>query len=97
MRKPFKVRSKKIRQSARGEVCSLREPNICVDNPSTVVFAHLKGNKGTGTKNHDIFGVYACMNCHMFLDRGRVSDEDQMRALQETQLKLIEKGIITVE
>lgn len=97
MRKPYKIRSKKITRSAWGEVCSLREVGICNDDPSTTVFAHLSGSKGTATKNHDVFGVYACMNCHQALDSGRVSHKDQLRALQETQLKLIEKGIIIVE
>ena len=102
MFKQKKIRSKKITQSARGESCTLRIPTVCNHNSETVVFAHIAGNKGTGTKNHDLFGVYACSNCHDWID-GRcnyaVNDylEEILRALQETQLKLIEKGIIEVK
>lgn len=102
-KKPTKIRSKKIRQSARGESCSLRRPMICNQNTDTTVLAHLKGNKGTGTKNHDIFAVYACSACHDWLDdRADMPIEahhgwDVLRALQETQLKLISKGLITIK
>ena len=98
--KPTKIRSKKIRDSARGEVCALRIPDVCNHNPETVVFAHLPGNKGTGTKNHDLFGVYACSECHNWMDgrHWKVVYESKssasLRALQETQIKLIEKGLI---
>jgi hypothetical protein len=62
-----------------------------------VVFCHLPGNKGTGTKNHDLFGVHGCASCHQKLDAGEVSGEDQLRAYQETLLRLVEKEIITVK
>ena len=100
--KPTKIRSKKIRDSARGEYCTLRIPDVCNHNPETVVFAHLPGNKGTGTKNHDLFGVYACCECHDWADgrHWKVVNESKssayLRALQETQIKLIEKGLIKV-
>lgn len=101
--KPTKIRSKKITQSAKGELCTFRNPAICNHNPETTVFCHLPGNKGMGTKNHDIFGIYACSSCHDFID-GRYklpftidNYPALLRALQETQLKLVEKGIITVK
>ena len=103
LQKPNKIRSKAIRQSARGESCSLRRPGICNHNPETTVLAHLPGNKGTGTKNHDIFAVYACSDCHDWLDdRGFMPLEahhgwDVLKALQETQIKLYEKGLIKCE
>jgi hypothetical protein len=99
--KPKKIRSKKITQSARGENCTLRIPSVCNHNTETVVFAHLPGNKGTSTKNHDLFGIYSCSNCHDWLD-GRSNYavmsyyQECLRALQETQLKLIEKGLIQI-
>ena len=101
MKKPYKIRSNAIRKSAWGETCSLRIPSVCNGNDETVVFAHLPGNKGISTKNHDLFGVYACSHCHDWLD-GRsnyaVMDyySELLRALQETQLKLYEKGILEV-
>lgn len=103
--KPIKIRSKKITDSAKGEDCTLRIPGICNGNPETTVFAHLPGNKGTGTKNHDIFGVYACSDCHDWLD-GRsdkyavamlTREKEYLRALQETQIKLYQKGLLKVD
>ena len=96
MKKPYKIRSNAIRKSAWGETCSLRIPSVCNGNDETVVFAHLPGNKGVGTKNHDLMGIYACYKCHLELDAGNIDAKDQLRALQETQLKLYEKGILEV-
>ena len=90
------MKSKKIRNSARGEDCSLRVSTNCQDG-ETVIFAHLNSNyRGTGMKSPDLFGVYACHECHMWLDTGGVNYQDQLRALQETQMKLYNKGLIEV-
>ena len=90
------MKSKKIRESARGEDCSLRESPECQDG-ETVVFCHLNsGFRGTGIKSPDLFGVYACYQCHQILDAGEVLYKDQLRALQETQMKLYHKGLIEV-
>lgn len=62
----------------------------------TTVFAHLPGNKGVGTKNDDLFGVYACYSCHQKLDSGKVDPADQLRAFQETLLRLYEQGILSI-
>lgn len=101
--KPQKIRSKKIRKSAKGEGCTLRIPGVCNGNNETTVFAHLPGNKGTGTKNHDLFGVYCCSDCHDWID-GRSSkaadpcnlEEEMLRALEETQLRLYQKDLIKI-
>ena len=93
--KPKKIRSKKITDSAKGQSCTLRIAGVCNYNNETVVACHLPGNKGTGTKNHDIFCVHACSLCHLALDRGNVSNKDKLRALQETQLRLVEMGLIS--
>jgi len=91
------MKSKKIRESARGESCALRVSVQCQDG-ETVVFCHLNSNfRGVGLKSPDLFGVYGCYNCHQMLDRGDVSGHDQLRALQETQMKLYEKGLIQVK
>jgi len=98
-----KIRSKKIRQSAKGKACALRIPGVCNGNPEKTVFAHLPGNKGIGTKNHDLFGVYACSDCHDWLD-GRKENKlclnkewEFLRALQETQIILYQQGLIEVK
>lgn len=91
----------KLRKSARGEDCSLRL-RCCNFDPETTVLAHLPSNsRGMGMKSPDHWAVYCCSSCHDVLD-GRVngiecSDEDVLRALHETQGKMIEKGLIVVK
>jgi len=69
-----KVRSEKLRKSARGQPCSLRIasfiPGHSCASDETTVLAHLPVNgKGTGTKVSDLGAVYACAHCHDLLDR----------------------------
>lgn len=91
-----KIVSKKIRQSAKGENCSLRVTQ-CSGN-DTVVLAHLNSEyKGIGNKSPDIFGIYCCARCHYMLDQNIINHKDQLRALQETQIKLYQKGLIEIK
>ena len=91
----------KIRESARGEDCSLRLTQ-CASNETTVL-AHIGRNRGMGIKCADYFAVYACGNCHDIID-GRVESQfsklelqaEKLRALEETQGKLIKKGLLNV-
>lgn len=90
------MRSSKIRESAEGESCSLRVSENCQDG-ETVVFCHLNSNyRGVGLKSPDLFGVYGCHWCHVMLDSSEVDCCDQLRAMQETQMKLFSKGLIKV-
>ncbi len=89
----------KIRNSARGEDCSLRL-GMC-SSDETVILAHIGRIRGMGIKCADHFAVYACSSCHDVID-GRAKSEfsklelqaEKLRALEETQLKLIEKGLL---
>lgn len=94
----------KITLSARNEECTVRLAGICNHNPETVVFAHINGVRfghGMGLKANDIHGAYACSACHDALDRRTHTDlsKDFLKlshyeAMIETQLKLIQKGLI---
>ena len=94
--------SKKIRDSARGEDCSLRL-GMC-SSPETVILAHIGRNRGIGIKCADYFSVYSCSNCHDIID-GRVNNPhldldleyEKLRALEETQGKLINKGLLCIK
>lgn len=88
----------KITKSAKNECCSLRvSPKCSHDEEGKVVLAHLNSNyRGVGFKSPDIFGVYACYECHLLLDSSKVDYEDQQRAHQETLMKLIDKGLVNV-
>ena len=96
------IKSKKIRESARGEDCTLRL-GICSSN-ETVVFCHIGRRRGMGIKCGDNFGIYCCAACHDVID-GRVKsyfsrdelDANKLRALEETQEKLIEKGLLVLK
>lgn len=93
-----KVVSKKIRNSARGEDCALRIPNVCFNDTDTVILAHVKSKyKGWGMKSLDIHGMYCCFNCHAHYDLGNKIDPQWiLDAMIETQYKLIEKGLICI-
>lgn len=104
--KPFKVRSDALRQSAKGQTCTVRLPGFCNHNAATTVLAHLPGGgSGTGTKGDDTHAAYACSDCHDFIDRRRQSKElsgaivldAMLRGLAETHHRMIEAGLLKVE
>ena len=91
----------KIRNSARGEDCSLRLGRC--SSPETVILAHIGKHRGMGMKCADYFAVYSCSACHDIID-GRVPsvfsmveiEREKLRALEETQAKLFEKVLLNV-
>lgn len=60
----------KARKAARDQECTVRGPN-CLWGTETVVLAHVRRpwNAGVGMKPKDSHGVYACANCHDFIDQ----------------------------
>lgn len=96
----MKIVSRKLRDSAHGESCTLRLDG-CRNDRDTVVLAHLPcGQKGIGMKSPDMMGVYACYHCHAIIDgpkRWEVPARDYLRALAETQMMFIEKGLMHIE
>lgn len=101
------IRSKRIRESARGRPCTVRGPT-CNRNPETTVWAHspfrIHNNGGMGMKCGDLFGCYSCADCHSWL-AGLVnhSGPSESRTLayhraQDRSLQmLIEAGIVQVK
>lgn len=101
--KPEPIRSKKIRESARGETCTLQIPGVCNGDPETTVFCHFPDEtNGMGTKSCDLSGGYGCSSCHDLIDRrthvrGFAPEEREFfmrRAQTRTMRRLIEKGVI---
>ena len=103
------IRLKKIRESAKGQACTVQSP-WCNGNPETTVFAHYgePGEKGMGLKPDDTSGAYACSACHDWLD-GRIKaspiDETEeeyrhvkgrywFRAMRRTWALLVENGVL---
>jgi len=101
----MEIRSKALRESARGEECTLQIIGICNHDRSTTVLAHLPSEwKGMGNKSPDLgSAVYACYACHDRLDsrNGIMSQEDKLfyslRGLQRTIVRMYEKGTIQIK
>ena len=95
-----------IRDSARGEECTVRLIGVCNHDPETTVWSHYPRNdagKGMGTKSLDLAGCYCCSACHDVVDgRAPMSGglsrafvmlawfEGHMRSL----IRLAEKGLL---
>lgn len=97
-----KVRSNKIRRSARGQDCTLRIPGYCNFDPETTVLAHVGRDRGMAIKCDDNMAVYACSGCHDAID-GRTTVLEKgyraqciLDALEQTQKIMIDQGLITV-
>ncbi len=95
----------KIRQSARGEDCTIRIPGVCNFNPETTVLCHPnthRAGKGKGLKAADELGAYGCSDCHAVLDgQGKRTILDRRyielcfwHGHAETYLKLKQKGLV---
>lgn len=93
------IRSNKIRNSARGENCTVNSP-VCNNRSETVVLAHSnygEDGKGMGQKAHDIYSCYACSDCHRWLDESGEDTRDAFhRAMKRTWKRLIDKGVIKI-
>ena len=99
----------KIRQSARGEECTLMLPGICNFDPETVVWAHSnrsQDGKGAGLKSEDDKGAYACFCCHAVYDRQRKRPEglslEYVEAaftagMSASRAILVRRGLITAK
>ncbi len=85
--------------SAKGEDCTLRLTGICNFNPETTVCAHIGARRGIGIKAGDNMVVYSCSSCHTEIDsKGKSAyADDKLRALEETQERLIDKGLMVIK
>lgn len=98
-----RTKTSKIRQSAKGQQCTVGIPQICNGNPETVVLAHLNGG-GMGAKHPDIHAAFSCSACHSWLDGGYantgynrdIRDLWHLQAVIRTQLILIKQGLMEV-
>tara|TARA_R110001592_G_scaffold114643_2_gene314648 strand:+ start:83 stop:367 length:285 start_codon:yes stop_codon:yes gene_type:complete len=91
--------SKKMRDAARGEHCTIGLAG-CLPGTETVVLAHLP-NRSIGKKNNDYNAAFACYSCHQALDgqRSHNFDPDWMDLLhrrgQEITLnRMVERKVI---
>lgn len=80
-------------------------------SPETNVMHHMDemGGRGMGTKETDLAAIVVCHNCHRLLESPSIKEMDAMaeslpdlllqlmRALVETQARLVDAGIIIVK
>lgn len=74
----------KLTESAKGQECLIRVPGVCNYDPSTTVLAHLNGG-GMGMKHNDLFGSFACSDCHNFVD----SRDDGVNIVSQKERRLL--------
>lgn len=102
--KQHRHESKKLRESARGQDCTVRIPGYCNYDKSTVVLAHLNGG-GMGTKKSDLFAAFACSSCHDVLDwrvkaRQYTMDEIELmhrEGVERTQQHWLDVGLVVLK
>lgn len=96
------IKSKKLKDSARDQVCTLNVAAVCNCDPSTTVLCHIKTEGGCmGGKPPDISAAFGCSMCHEWLDQNKGTEEDRLyytrRGIIRTQLKWIEMGIMCIK
>lgn len=99
----------KLTESARGELCTIRLPGVCLFHPETTVWCHANGSaagKGIGMKSHDLLGAFGCQPCHDVYDRRRPAPIGSTRVDIElafwegharSLLRLLERGLIVLK
>lgn len=91
-------RSKKYRDAARGQNCTMRLPG-CKNKTETVVLAHRNG-AGMGTKASDYDAADMCAYCHDHYDGRRKGfatagmEVEFARARLETIINRLERGVL---
>ena len=63
--------SQRIRDSARGESCTVRIVGVCSFDPEKTIWSHAPlgaGGKGRSIKALDLCGAYACTSCDAVVD-----------------------------
>lgn len=101
----MKIKSKKLRDSARNQDCTLRLVGVCNFNDETTILCHVGVMAGMGTKSSDNMAVFGCSSCHDVID-GKTSysvtdnpdiHHDIIRAIGETQQIWIDKGLMVIK
>jgi hypothetical protein len=97
MEKHKALRSRILRESARGQDCLL-QTGVCNGNPETTVLCHIPHHesKGMGLKPDDFLAVWGCSDCHSLLDNRNdygLSKETRLEIFHKAYLKQIAKWI----
>lgn len=81
------IHSKKVRDAARGQPCTLQIVGVCSGDWSTTVLAHLPDEShGIARKSDDISGCFACDACHSVID-GRANWPEREKEYRDWYLR----------
>lgn len=58
-----------LRKKAEGAPCTVNIAQVCKDDGTTTVLAHIRQGTGIGQKPDDLSAVIACYQCHDAIDR----------------------------
>lgn len=95
------ISSKKLRDSARDEECTLNIAGVCNYDNATVVLCHINLDGGKmGGKTDDYSAAFGCSACHAALDSNAMSREDWLfyasRGVMRTLRRWIEIGLVVI-
>lgn len=93
--------STKLRNSARGQPCTLAIPGHCQGGTETTVLCHAPSEiKGLGNKSHDFHAAFGCVGCHTALDQHKLPKADEafywLRGVMRTQSEWLRLGLMFV-
>lgn len=96
--KPYK--SKKLRNSAKGQQCTLNIAGVCNYNSETTVLCHINTMGGAmGAKSDDFSACFGCSDCHYHLDTHKLTELDELfytrRAMVRTWQVWINEGYLS--
>ena len=100
----MRIKSNKLRASAKGQECQVRLPGVCNWNERTTVLAHVGKDSGMGMKASDIEATFACSSCHSVMDGHTKHDFDNdflrlamLEGAERTRAIWVEQGLIEVK
>lgn len=92
MQKIPKIKSKKLRYSAKGEECTFNITDACNHNPETTVLCHLPSeSKGIGTKSDDFCAAFGSSDCHRVIDSTGLSDYEKEWYMRRAQIRTLRR------
>lgn len=106
LQKTTPIRSKKIRDAARGQACTLQIVGVCRSDTETTILAHLPDEShGIARKADDLSACFACDPCHSVIDgrapwpsiEKKFCDWYLRRAQVRTWRALFDLGILTIK
>lgn len=96
------VQSKRLRDSARDEDCTVNIFSVCNHDPATVVLGHFP-SEIAGYKPTDLSSGYVCSSCHDVIDRRVINEEFERerdwylrRSQVRTMTRMHDKGLIKI-